>query len=62
MVGVDSRMKKFECRARHKKVITRAGGPEGLQLVVNVYPIPNDKELDAMIELIEEVVRHYESA
>ncbi len=53
---------KFKCRARYKQLITRADGPEGAKLVVNMYPVPSEKELDDLIELIEEVVKHYESS
>lgn len=54
-------MSEFDCSVRRGPEMCRTNGDVGLQLQVNVYPVPKDLDLTAIAELISDAVDAYEA-
>ena len=54
-------MSGFECSVRRGPEMCRINGDVGLQLQVNIYPVPKDLDLTAMVGLISDAVDAYEA-
>ncbi len=54
-------MSGFECSVRRGPKMCRINGDIGLQLQVNIYPVPKDLDLSELTELISDTVDAYEA-